>query len=85
MTDPNLPEASRYGDVDCDGGISVNDIVALNMYLLDTNANTPNVSQQGLANADVEKDGRIDLSDSAKLVNYLAEMIPESELGKANN
>jgi len=55
------------------------------MYLLDTNANTPNVSQQGLANADVEKDGRIDLSDSAKLVNYLAEMIPESELGKANN
>lgn len=85
VTDPDLPVASRYGDVDCDGEISVNDIVALNMYLLDTNANIPNISQQGFANADVEKDGKIDLSDCAKLVNYLAEMIPESELGKASN
>ncbi len=80
-TDPSNVEASLYGDVDCNGEIEVNDVVALNMYLLDIQSNVPKLTEQGLANADVEKDGLIDLSDSAKLINYLAELVPATDLG----
>lgn len=79
----SLGEATKYGDVDCNGTIEINDVVVLNMYLLDTSANTPEITAQGLANADVEKDSIINLVDSGKLINYLAESIDESELGKA--
>ncbi len=51
------------------------------MYLLDIQSNIPMLTEQGLANADVEKDGLIDLSDSAKLINYLAELVPDTDLG----
>ncbi len=78
-----LGEATKYGDVDCNGTIEVNDVVVLNMYLLDTTSNIPGVTAQGLANADVEKDSVVNLVDSGKLINFLAESIDESALGKS--
>ncbi len=78
------PSKILYGDVDENGTVEVNDVVALSMYLLDKEANTPGVTALGLANADVEKDGIIDMSDIAKLINYLAELIPAEELGKVS-
>ncbi len=79
-----LPSMIKYGDVDENGTVEVNDVVALSMYLLDKEANTPGLTRLGLANADVEKDKIIDISDSAKLINYLAELIPEEDLGKVS-
>ena len=71
-----------YGDVDCNGKVEVNDIVSLNMYLLDKDANIPGVTAQGLLNANCEYDDVIDLADSSKIINFLAELISEDELGK---
>lgn len=75
-----LGEASLYGDVDCNGSVEIADVVTLNQYLLDNTAHP--LEAQGLANADVEKDNVIDISDSSKLINCLAELIDQSELGK---
>ncbi len=51
------------------------------MYLLDVKSNIPEVTEQGLINANCEFDDYIDLSDAAKLINYLAELIPYEDLG----
>ena len=86
-TDPDSPTidtskpATKWGDVDCNNEVEVNDIVALNMYLLDVKSNIPEVTEQGLINANCEFDDYIDLSDAAKLINYLAELIPYEDLG----
>ncbi|MDE5916732.1 MAG: hypothetical protein K2G62_01235 [Oscillospiraceae bacterium] len=52
------------------------------MYLLDKDANIPGVTAQGLLNANCEYDDVIDLADSSKIINFLAELISEDELGK---
>lgn len=72
---------AHWGDVDCNGEVEVNDIVALNMYLLDVEANIPSVTAQGLINANCEYDDVVDLADAAKIINYLAELIPYEDLG----
>ncbi len=68
-----------YGDVDLDGSVDVNDVVTLNMYLLDKTTTPLNATAR--ENADCEYDHNVDLADSAKLINYLAEMIPNTDLG----
>jgi len=80
ITVPDGAKATLYGDVDCNGLLEVNDIVVLNMFLLDQT--TVDISDTGKANADVERDGYLDLSDSSKIINYLAELITSEELGK---
>ncbi|MGN0621177.1 MAG: glycosyl hydrolase [Porcipelethomonas sp.] len=88
-TDPTEPDskipvpegvtASKYGDVDVNGEISIADVVTLNKLLL--NADTTKVSDIGMANADCEKDGYLTMSDSAKIINCLAKIIGENDLG----
>ncbi len=51
------------------------------MYLLDVEANIPSVTAQGLINANCEYDDVVDLADAAKIINYLAELIPYEDLG----
>ena len=59
-----------YGDVNRDGIVNVADIVALNMYLLDSDKNVlTNTSQ---ANADVNGDKLINSNDSLTIMNYIS-------------
>lgn len=80
--DGTLPDSDDYGNVDCDKNHTVDslDVVKLNMYLLDP-VKYP-LSAQGMANADVERDNKIDMVDSGKVVNCAAEIIKRDVLGK---
>ena len=77
---PSGVEATRYGDVNMDGDVNIADVVALNMYLLDPEVNK--ISDVAMANSDCVKDGVINTSDSLTLMNFVAMIIDESQLGK---
>lgn len=88
VTDPlDIPTAPApndkvyYGDVDCNDQIESLDIVILNNYLLDRENNP--LSEQSLMNANCELDSFIDMTDSAKLINCVAEIIKPDKLGKS--
>lgn len=72
--------ASKYGDVNDDDEITVADVVILNMHILNPTDNP--LEQVQLANADCVRDGYINSSDSAMILNYVAMMVDISELGK---
>lgn len=80
--DTTVPSVSPtiYGDVNVDGFINVSDVVALNMYILSSGENK--LSDVGIANADCVKDGVINTSDSLLIMNYVAMIVGESQLGK---
>lgn len=77
---PTDVEPTKYGDVNMDGTVNIADVVALNMYLLDKEINT--LTAKGIANADCAKDMIINSDDSLILMNYIAMIIDESQLGK---
>lgn len=76
----NIPDGTKYGDVNVDGTVDVADVVSINMYLLNPEANA--LEPDGKANADCVRDNIIDSSDSAIILNYVAMMVGESDLGK---
>ena len=78
-TNETNAKPTKYGDVNVDGSVNIADVVALNMYLLGGEDN--NLSVVCIANADVLYDNVIDSSDSLTLMNYVAMIITESELG----
>ncbi len=70
---------ATWGDVNVDGRVNVSDVVTLNMFLLNTEKN--GVSKQGYINANCAFDNYVDTSDSAIILNYVAMMVPYSDLG----
>lgn len=72
-----------YGDVNCDGEVTVADCVSINMYNLSESANP--LSAEAFANADVFKDGIVDASDAALLLNYISMLIDYDKLGMEAN
>ena len=82
MKAPGPIEATKYGDVDCNGIIEINDIVLLSRYVAqDTSIPNP-PTEQGLANADCVRDNSIDSGDITAISRYLAHLIEESDLGQ---
>ena len=61
------------GDVNQDGAVDIADLVALNKHLLNSEEN-PLIEEQ-LKAADVAYDSNVNATDSAMLVNYIAELI----------
>lgn len=78
-TTEDIPDGTKYGDVNVDGEISIADVVALNMYLLDRENNT--LTAEGIANADCARDKIINSDDSLLLMNYIAMIISADKLG----
>lgn len=76
----DLPDGTMYGDVNLDQRVNVSDVVTLNMYLLNTEANA--LQPEGKANADCVRDNVIDSADSALILGYVAGTADVSELGK---
>ena len=76
----NIADGTYYGDVNVDGAVDVADVVALNMYLLNPSGNA--LEAEGIANADVVRDNKIDSTDGTLLMSFTAMSVDESELGK---
>ncbi len=70
---------TNYGDVDCNGEVTVSDVVLLNRFISEDTAVT--VTAQGLLNADCMYDGAQTAEDSTAILKYLAGAIPYEALG----
>lgn len=79
VTVPVNAESTKYGDVNGDLKINVSDVIAINMFLLNTEKYP--LTDVQMANADCNKDGVIDTADGTMLMNYLCELIDVEQLG----
>ena len=52
------------GDVDCNGEVTMADVTILAMYL---NGENPEITEQGMINADANQDGTVDIRDIAAI------------------
>ena len=75
----DIPVGTKYGDVNVDGYVNIADVVALNMYILDNESNA--LTAEGKANADCLRDMKIDAQDSLVLMNFVARVVTEDNLG----
>lgn len=71
----DLPPVTMLGDVDDNGEVALADSIMLSKYLL--SAQMYPLTPQGLANADVTKDGEVGTTDSEKLGEYNIQSITE--------
>lgn len=71
--------AVSYGDVNCDGLVEINDVILLNRVIAEDA--TVTVTDAGMANAACYADGRIDSSDAAMILKYIAGSIGYEALG----
>lgn len=76
----DIPDGTLYGDVNVDGTVDVGDVVTLNMYILNPTGNA--LEADGMANADVVRDNKIDSTDGTLLMSYTAMSVKAEELGK---
>ena len=76
-TTPAPKDELLWGDANCDGKVKINDVVLINRSL----AGTATLSDQGKTNADVVYNGTVDMNDVDKIKEFLAWLIPHSELG----
>jgi len=65
---PDPTKVTKLGDVDLNGFVELNDIVVLAKYLLNSKSNP--LDEVQLANADVTKDGAVNVSDLSKIIEY---------------
>ena len=75
-------KATKYGDVNCDTKVDVADVVLLSRILVEDRE--AKVTEQGLLNADVKKDGKRDPDDCTKILRYIAKIIKAEDLGTAD-
>lgn len=78
-TERSTASKPNYGDVNCNGEVTVSDVVLLNRFLSEDMG--ARVTAQGLLNADCLYDGAQTADDSIMILQYLAAMIPYDDLG----
>ena len=66
-----LPEAKLYGDVDGSGKVDILDVITLNKSLMIGEV----LTAEGKANADVDKNGVINETDSLNILKFVVELI----------
>lgn len=69
-TDSQKVEATKLGDVNCDGNVKINDVILLNRFLAEDDDAV--ISDVGLVNADFTADGDVDASDAVAILKLLA-------------
>ncbi|MBQ4464849.1 MAG: dockerin type I repeat-containing protein [Oscillospiraceae bacterium] len=71
--EPTAPQAAPMaGDVNDDGKIDIMDVIALNKHLLGSGT----LSDRSKLNADVDKNGVTDTTDSLNILKFVVELIP---------
>ena len=71
-TEPSDP-AIAYGDVNCDGDVNLLDVLTLNRNLLIGEK----LSEQGIVNADVDKDGKPSSVDALNILKFTIKLVTE--------
>ncbi|MDE6729375.1 MAG: hypothetical protein K2J71_01185 [Oscillospiraceae bacterium] len=69
-SDPK-PTAGKKGDANEDGEVDISDVVLMNRVYVGVDK----VTEQGLANADIDGSGKIELADSMNVLRYLVHLI----------
>ena len=64
--DPDPQPAQKYGDANCNGKVEADDAILVLQYVLNKNAVT--ISEQGMANIKITKDGVIDASTATLIL-----------------
>ena len=64
-----VPPTGLLGDVDCDGFVTMADVTLLSMYL---NGENPEISEQGMINANANLDGGVDIRDIAAIYEIIS-------------
>ncbi|MBR2087469.1 MAG: dockerin type I repeat-containing protein, partial [Oscillospiraceae bacterium] len=72
-TTPGAKPTVQYCDVNCDGEITIMDVIAVNKQLLGVG----NLTEQGKANADVDVSGTIDGEDSLNVLKRVIELLKD--------
>lgn len=82
-SDPNVQPpveiVTNWGDVDCNGLVEINDVILLNRLLAEDATIT--ITDQGILNADCHYDNGTTGDDSTAILQYIAGLIPYSQLG----
>ncbi len=63
--------ATLLGDANCDGEIDIRDVTTVNQYIIKAN----DLTEEGLANADVVADGTVDVSDLGQIKKFIVKLI----------
>jgi hypothetical protein len=72
-TEQNKPKMLIRGDANCDGGCDVSDAVLIcRLAVEDRNAH---ITDQGIANADANRDGKMDSDDVVEILNWIAYLV----------
>ena len=74
-TTPGAKPTVQYCDVNCDGEITIMDVIALNKQLLGVG----DLTEQGKANADVDVSGTIDGEDSLNVLKRVIELLKNED------
>ena len=74
-TTPGTKPTVQYCDVNCDGEITIMDVIAVNKQLLGIG----NLSEPGKANADVDVSGTIDGEDSLNVLKRVIELLKDAD------
>ncbi len=69
--DPTGDANLKFGDVNEDKNIDIMDVIAINKYLLGTSQ----LGKTAQQNADVDRDGTIDSTDSLNILKYVVEIV----------
>lgn len=72
-TESTPPGDLTYGDVNCDGKVTINDVILLNKALLAGEK----LTDQGALNADVNQNGNPDATDSLNILKYTIKLVTE--------
>ena len=72
-TEKEMPKMRNRGDANCDGGCDVSDAVLICRLLVeDKNAH---ITDQGIANADANRDGKMDSDDVLEILRWIAFLV----------
>ncbi len=78
----NEPDAKKanFGDVNCDGSVDVSDVVLLSKFFVEDK--DAKITDQGMLNADCKYNNSVDSEDATLILQYIARMVPYSQLGQ---
>ncbi|MDE6088148.1 MAG: DUF5620 domain-containing protein [Oscillospiraceae bacterium] len=74
-SDVELPEATLWGDANCDNEVDIIDVILMNRVYVGVDKITP----QGVANADVDQSGKIELNDSMNVLRLLVDLLTQAD------
>jgi len=69
--EPTTGKATKYGDVDGNGGVDIADVLTLNQYLLGIGGD---ITPEGKANADVNQDSTVNDADALMILKSLVDL-----------